>query len=73
MKYADGIGLSVVRAERIRADQLCKLVRLMRVCAANGAHFMQNHRNASLRNLPRGFGACETAAYDMYGGEIGIF
>ena len=67
MQQPDRIGLGVVGAEGVRADQLGKAVALVRLGAANGAHLVQHDRHASLGRLPRRFRAGEAAADDVDG------
>ena len=65
--HTDGIGLGVIRAEGVGADQLGELVGLVGVGGTNAlvAHLVQDHALTSLRGLPRGFRAGQTAADDM--------
>ena len=67
VQQADGIGVGVVRAERVGADELGQAVRLVRVGAAHGPHLVQDDGNAAIDDLPSGFGAGETAADDVNG------
>ena len=67
MQQPDRIGLGVVGAEGVRADQLGKAVALVRLGAANGAHLVQHDRHARLGRLPRRFRAGEAAADDVDG------
>jgi hypothetical protein len=52
MQQADGIALSIIGAERVRANQLSQLLGLVRFGRANRAHFVENHWNARARELP---------------------
>ena len=65
MQQADRISGPVVGSERVGADELGQAVGLVGVGAAHGAHFMQDNGNASLGDLPGGFGTGETATDDM--------
>ncbi|CAI8409756.1 MAG: Uncharacterised protein [Rhodospirillaceae bacterium] len=65
--HTDSIGLGVIRAEGIGADQLGQLVGLVGVGGTNAliAHLVQDHALSGLRSLPRGFRAGQSAADDM--------
>ena len=65
--HTDGIGLGVIRAEGVGADQLGELVGLVGVGGAHAfaSHLVQDHALTGLRSLPRGFRAGQTAADDM--------
>ncbi len=65
VQQADCASGPVVGAERVGADQLGQLVRLVGVCAAHGAHFVQDHGDAGLGDLPGGLGTGQAAADDM--------
>ena len=66
VKETDGAALSVVGAERVRADQLGELSGFMRRGRTNRAHFVQHHGHAAARDLPGGLGTGEAAANDVY-------
>jgi hypothetical protein len=67
MQETDRIGLGVVGAKGVGADQLGEAVRLMRLGHALGAHFVQHDWDAALSDLPGGFGARKPAADHVYG------
>ena len=67
MQQADRIGLGVVGAEGIGADELGEAVGLVRIGAAHRAHLVQDDRHAGLGRLPGGFRAGEAAADDVDG------
>ena len=64
-EQAGGIG-QLVRAQRVRADQLGEVVRVVRRAVLRGLHLMQAHLNAALRELPRSLAAREARAYNGY-------
>src|SRR3954447_5501948 len=53
--------------ERVRADELREPIGLVRGGRANRPHLVHDDVMAALRELPRGFAACETTSDDMYG------
>ena len=65
MNDADRIVGGVVGAEGIGTDEFRKLVGAMRLGAAHRAHFVQDDRNAALRDLPGSFATGEAAADNM--------
>ena len=65
VEQADGIGLGVVGAERVGADQFGEPVGLVRLGAADGAHLVEDDGNAAPGDLPGGLGAGEAAADDV--------
>ena len=65
MQQADRVGLGIVGAEGVGADEFGQAVGLVRVGAAHRAHFMQDDRHAGLRRLPCGFRTGEAAADDV--------
>jgi hypothetical protein len=67
MQLADGVGERIVGAEGVGADELGQAFRLVRFGPADGAHLVQDDGDASLGDLPGGFGAGETAANDVNG------
>ena len=67
MQQADRIAFGIVGAEGIGADEFRKGVGLVRVSAAHAAHFVEDHRHAGIRRLPRRFRSGEPAADDMNG------
>ena len=67
MQHADGVGLRIVGAEGIGADEFGEILGLVRVRAANGTHLVQDDGNACFGELPCSFGTGETAANDVYG------
>ena len=69
MQQADRIGLGVVGAEGIGADQFGEAVGLVRLGAAHGAHLVQHDGHAGFGDLPRSFRAGEAAADDVDGVE----
>src|SRR5262249_12692393 len=58
--------IELVAAERVAADELCELVRLVHGSRPQRAHLVQRHGYTSRRDLPRGFGAGEAAADDSH-------
>ena len=54
VQQADGVAVGIVRAERIRADELGEIPALMRLRAAHGPHLVENDRMAALGDLPGG-------------------
>ncbi len=73
MENTDGVGFCVVGAEGVGADELCKLFGLVRIGAANRAHFVQHDRYAGLCDLPGGFAAGKAAANDVNGERSVLF
>ena len=67
MQQPDRIGLGVVGAEGVGADQLGEAVGLVRLGAAHRAHFVQHDRHAGFGDLPCGFRAGKAAADDVDG------
>jgi hypothetical protein len=67
VQQAHRVGLRVVRAEGVGADELGKPVRLVGVGAAQGAHLVEDHRNAGLRDLPGRLRTGKPAADHMDG------
>jgi hypothetical protein len=66
MEQADRIGLRIVRAEAVRADEFGEMVGLMRGGAlARAAHLRQADAITRLGELPGGFRTGEAAADDM--------
>jgi hypothetical protein len=70
MQKADRVGLGVVGAERVRADELGKPAGLVRLRRAQGPHLVQHRRHAGLGDLPGGLGAGEATADDMNGLQL---
>jgi hypothetical protein len=62
MEKTNGAALRVVRAERIRANQLGQLRGLMDSRRTGGTHFVQDDGNTSARHLPNGFAAGKPAS-----------
>ena len=67
MQQPDRIGLGIVGAEGVGADQLGQAVGLVRVGAAHRAHLVQHDRHAGFGRLPGGFRTGEAAADDVDG------
>ena len=67
VQQADGVGLGVVGAERVGADQLGEAVGLVRFGHAHGAHLVQHDGDAATGDLPGGLAAGEAAADDVDG------
>ena len=65
MQQTDGVVLTVVGAERIRADEFGERGGLVGRGRAHRAHLVQHDRDAALRDLPSGLAACQAAADDM--------
>src|SRR5690606_26512104 len=65
MEQADRVLLVIVRAEAVRADELGKAVRAVRVGAFDPAHLVENDLGAGFGGLPGGFRASKAAADDM--------
>jgi hypothetical protein len=65
VKKADGAALRVVRAERVRTNELGQLRGLVDRGRANGAHFVQDGGNAAARQLPSGLAAGKAAPDDV--------
>ncbi len=65
VQQADGIGLPFVRAEGVRADQLGKRRRLVRLGLALGAHLVERDRHAAARELPGRLAPGKAASDDM--------
>ncbi len=61
MENADGVGLGIVGAEGIGADEFGQPVGLMRFGLAPGSHFVQHDRHAGRGNLPRSLRPCQAA------------
>ena len=55
MQEADGIGLAIVGAEGIGADEFGEPVGLVRLGAAHGPHLVEDDGNAAPGRLPGGF------------------
>ena len=77
VQQADRIGLAVVGAERVGADQLGQRLGLVRGGRAHRAHLVQHDRHAAARDLPGRLGAREPAADDVdrlhsQGGQLKI-
>jgi hypothetical protein len=70
MQQAHGVGLVVVGAERVGADQFGQPIGLVRLGAAHRAHLVQDHRHAKIGRRPGGFGAGHAAADDMDGANV---
>ena len=67
MEQADGVGLRIVGAERVGADELGEAVRLVDGRAALRAHLVKNDRATGLGKLPGGLASRQTGSDDMYG------
>jgi hypothetical protein len=67
VQYADRIGGRIIRTERVGAYQFGKPVGLVGGGCTYGPHFVQYHLYACTGDLPGRFGACHSAADDMYG------
>ena len=65
MQEADRIGLPVVGAERVGADQLGQRVGLMGLGRPDRPHLVEHDRHALLRELPGRLAAGEPAADDV--------
>ncbi|BBE35459.1 hypothetical protein SmB9_31170 [Sphingosinicella microcystinivorans] len=65
MEDANGTGIRIIGPEAVGADEFGKPVRMVRIRALHGAHFVQNNGNARARELPGGFRTGEAAAYDV--------
>ena len=59
VQEADGAGLGIVGAERVRADEFGEVAGLVRRGRAYRAHFVQHDGHAAASDLPGGFGAGE--------------
>ncbi len=66
MQQADGVGLPLVGAERVGADELCERVGLMRLGLLDRAHLVERDRHALLHELPSRLASGETAADDVH-------
>jgi hypothetical protein len=55
-------GWMLIALERIAADQLGQAIGLVCVGGSDRAHFVQNHIDPALRQLPRGFGTGQAAS-----------
>ena len=64
-EQARGVG-QLVRAQRVRAHQLGKVVRMVRRAVLRGFHLVQAHRDAALRELPGGLAPRKTRADNGY-------
>ena len=62
MQQADRVGLGVVRAEGIGADEFGAAIRQVRLRAAHGPHLVQDDRHPGHRHVPGGFRAREPGA-----------
>jgi hypothetical protein len=65
MEKANGAALRVVRAERVRTNQLGQLRGLVDRGRASGAHFVQDGGNTSACQLPSGFAAGKATPDDV--------
>ena len=65
MQDPDRIGRGVVGSEGVRANELGEVGSLVRSRGSGRPHFMQNHRNAGIRRLPRGFRAGKASANNV--------
>jgi hypothetical protein len=65
MQQTNGVLFRVVGTKRIGTDQFRQPVRHVGIRAAHGPHFMQYHRNAATRDLPRGFRPGQSASNDV--------
>jgi len=65
VQEADRARLPVIRPEGIGADELGQAVGMMCRGLSDGAHFVQDHGDATLCKLPGGFAPGEPAADDM--------
>ena len=57
----------LIRAQRVRADKLCEIVRVMRRAVLRRFHLAQAHGNAALRELPCSLTAGQSRADDGNG------
>ena len=65
MQDADSVGCGIVRAERVRADELGEPAGTVGGGSPQGPHLMQNNGNAGLGRLPGGLTAGKAAADDV--------
>ncbi len=65
MQQAHGILFMIVAAERVGADEFCKVVGLVGVGCDVGAHFVQDDGDACICSGPGGFAAGHAAADDV--------
>jgi hypothetical protein len=65
MEETNGAALRVVRAERVRTNQLCQLGGFVHGGRTNGAHFVQDDGNTSVRHLPSGLATGKPASDDV--------
>ncbi len=68
MEKTDGIAFGIVRAERIRADELGKIAGLMSIGGPLGSHLVKRYGDARPRDLPRRLAPREPAADDVNAG-----
>ena len=71
MQQTYRIVLGVVGAEGIRTDEFRQGVAFVRFGPLNWAHFVQNHGNSGMGNLPGSLAACQSAANDVDGSDHG--
>ena len=64
-EQSGGIG-QLVRAQRVRADQLSEVVRVVRRAVLYRLHLVQAHLNTALRELPRSLAARKASANYRY-------
>ena len=67
VQQPDCIVGGVIGAEGVRADQLGKALRAVRVGHPVRPHLVQHHGNAGIGDLPGGFRAGEARANDVHG------
>jgi hypothetical protein len=72
VQQAHGVGIFIVRAERIGAHELGKARRLVRLGHAYGPHLVQNGGHTGTGDLPSGLAAGKTAADDVDGLGHGV-
>ncbi len=65
MQQADGVVGPIVGTKRVRTDQLGQILGLVGLGHAHRTHFVDDDRHARRRDLPRGFRAGESPAYNM--------
>ena len=66
---AHGIGVGVIGAERVGADEFGEPIGPMRLCATHRPHLVQHHGHAGFGDLEGGLTAGEAAADDVNGLE----
>jgi hypothetical protein len=72
VQEADGVVFMIVGTKRIRTNQLGITVGFVDGCRTQRPHFMQDDRNAGLRQLPGRLGPGEAAPDDMNGLKLAL-